>query len=511
MTDQQADAPLYAQGPVRVSNGLLAGCAAPENDDVSIFRNVPFAAPPIGARRWRPPVPVPDWQGVRDATAYSPACLQPVGDGLAMFGPPKGAALSEDCLYLNVWTPARTTGEKRPVMVWIHGGAFRVGAPDNPMYNAVNLSKAGVIVVSFNYRLNVLGSFAHPALTAASGQNASGNYSLMDQIAALRWVRKNIAGFGGDAGNVTVFGESAGSRSIAVLMASPLAEGLFDRAICQSGALRDVSLPLAAREAMGLEIAARLGCDTADDPLATLRAKPWQELCDAVTLDNNPIVDGWVVPDDPCALYAEGRIHRVPTIIGVNADEGTMFTQMDPDRFETAEKYRAFLTEKFGDEAGAIFDEYPAATDAAALDAIARLSTDQRMALPARTHARLLSKAGIPNWSYFFTHVPPWRGGRVMGAHHGAEIPYIFGSGVKCGQFGSYPNAEEQALSDTMIGYWTNFAAKGDPNGPGLPHWPGFEAKSGPYLELGDTVRAGTNLLKPQLDFLESLRTDQTV
>ena len=504
-------APLHAQGPVRVSNGLLAGCAAPEDDGVSTFRNIPFAAPPVGARRWRPPVPAPDWDGVRGATAYGPDCLQPVGDNLAMFGPPRGADLSEDCLYLNVWTPACAAGEKLPVMVWIYGGAFRVGAPDNPMYNAVNLSKAGVVVVTFNYRLNVLGSFAHPALTAASGHNASGNYALMDQIAALRWVRRNIAAFGGDAGNVTVFGESAGSRSVAVLLASPLAAGLFDRGICQSGALRDVSLPLAEREAAGLEIAAKLGCDSAADPLAALRAEPWQELCDAVTLDNNPIVDGWVIPDDPRRLYADGKIHRVPMITGINADEGTMFTQMEADRFDTVDKYRAFLARKFGDEAAAIFDQYPAASDAEAPDAIARLSTDQRMALPARSHARLLSRAGIPNWSYFFTRVPPWRGGTKMGAHHGAEIPYIFGSGVKCGQFGPYPNAEDRTLSETMIGYWTNFAAHGDPNGPGLPHWPGFDAGSGAYMEIGKVVRAGTDMLKPKLDFLESLRTDRTV
>jgi para-nitrobenzyl esterase len=507
MDGHSAETPLYARGPVRVRNGSLRGCAAPEDDSVSTFKGIPFAAPPVGDLRWRPPAPAQDWDGVRDATSFGPACLQPVADSLAMFGPAKGAPLSEDCLYLNVWTPARSAGEKRPVMVWIFGGALRVGSADNPMYNAVNLAKAGVVVVTVTYRLNVLGGFAHPWLTAESENGASGNYGLMDQVAALRWVRENIGAFGGDAGNVTVFGESAGSRSIAVLMCSPLAEGLFDRGICQSGALRDVSSPREAREAQGIEIAAKLGCTS----LAALRAKPWHELFDALAMDNNPMVDGWVVPDDPRRLYAQGKIHSVPLIIGINADEGTMFTQGEAHQFDTVEKYRSFLGERFGGEAAAIFDAYPATTDSGALDAVAHLSTDQRMALPARRHAQWLSRAGIPCWFYYFTRTPPWRGGTRMGAHHGAEIPYIFGSGVKCGQFGSYPTDHDREISDTIMGYWTRFAATGDPNRPDLPRWPAFEADTHPYLEIGDTVAAGTELLKPQLDFLETLRTDRTV
>ena len=218
-----------ATGNVAVTGGLALGCAAPENDAVTVYRGLPYAAPPVGALRWRPPQPVTPWSGIRDATAFPPAAPQPPGGVISLFGARPDAKMDEDCLYLNLWTPAQAAEDRLPVMVWIHGGGFRVGAGDNLMYNGVKLASEGVVVVSFNYRLNVSGFLAHPALSAESGHGASGNYGLMDQIAALRWVCDNIAAFGGDPGNVTIFGESAGSRSVALLMAAPQARGLFHK------------------------------------------------------------------------------------------------------------------------------------------------------------------------------------------------------------------------------------------------------------------------------------------
>ncbi|MBL4722086.1 MAG: carboxylesterase family protein, partial [Alphaproteobacteria bacterium] len=320
--DRQDERPLHLRGPVRLKTGLVTGAATLENEAVSTFKGMPFAKPPVGALRWRAPEAPEPWSGVRDATSFAASCPQDAGGDIAMFGLPEEAPRSEDCLYLDVWTGARSAAERRPVMVWICGGGFYIGASSQPMYNGVCLAESGAVVVSVNYRVNVLGGFAHPALSAESGVGASGNYALMDQSAALRWVQDNIAAFGGDPDNVTIFGESAGSRSVALHMISPLSRGLFHRGICQSGGLRNVDGSLAAREAMGLEIAAKLGCDKAADPLAALREKPWVELANAVDFSSNPFVDGWVVPDDPQKMYEAGDVASADMIVGVNANEG---------------------------------------------------------------------------------------------------------------------------------------------------------------------------------------------
>ncbi len=502
-----SDGPLHEAGPVSVTGGLVAGCAAPENEGISVFRGLPYAAPPTGDLRWRPPSPLIPWSGIRDATSFGPACPQPPGGLISMFGIKENAPTDEDCLYLNVWTPARSFAQRLPVMVWIHGGGFRIGAADNPMYNGVNLAAAGVVVVSLNYRLNVLGGFAHPALSQESRKGASGNYGLMDQIAALRWVQDNIAAFGGNPNNVTIFGESAGSRSVSVLVASPQARGLFHRGICQSGALRDVSGSLAEREAMGLEIAAKLGCDKSDDPIAALRSKTWRELHDAMPFDSNPIVDGWVIPEDPRALYEQGNTAKVPLIIGVNADEATIFDRTAKADFNTVAKYRARISRDFGDAAPKILAAYAAPEDADAYNAMIALRTDQRMSLPARTQADWLCDAGVPCYFYHFTRVPPWKAGEALGAHHGAEIAYEFGGGVRCGQFTANADLSDtdRCLTDAIMGYWTNFAATGDPNGDELPAWPRYESGTEAYLELGDTIGAGTQLRGSELDVLEGL------
>lgn len=492
-------------GPITVTGGLIAGCGARENEAVSVFRGLPYAAPPVGELRWRPPQPPLPWQGVRDATLFGPACPQPPGGVISMFGIKDSASTDEDCLYLNVWTPASANTKPLPVMVWMHGGGLRVGSADNPMYNGVNLAAKGVVVVSLNYRLNVLGGFAHPGLSAESENNASGNYGLMDQIAVLRWVRENISSFGGDPANVTIFGESAGSRSIALLTVVPQARGLFHRAICQSGMLRDVSGSLADREAMGLEIAAQLGCDKSADPIAALRDQPWEALYDAVTFDSNPFVDGWVIPEDPCALYAQGKAADVPMLIGTNADEATMFEMPNVAEFDTLEKYKARLSRDFGDHAASVLSAYPASDDETAYRAMMALRTDIWMTLPVRRSIRWLADAGVPCYFYHFTRIPPWKAGEVLGAHHGAEIAYEFGGGVKCGQF--KPDAVladvDQRLSNVIMDFWVNFARSGDPNAAELPNWPSYDSNTESYLELGDTIQPGSQLRHAALDTLE--------
>ncbi len=505
----ESERPLYEAGPVAISGGSIAGSGAPENEAISLFLGLPYAAPPVGDLRWRPPqAPVP-WSGLRDATAFPPSAPQPPGGVISLFGTRYGAARDEDCLYLNVWTPAREASPKMPVMVWIHGGGFRVGAADNPMYNGVNLAAKGVVVVTLNYRLNVFGGLAHPALSAESGNQASGNYALMDQIAALRWVRDNIAAFGGDADNVTIFGESAGSRSVALLVAAPHARGLFHRGICQSGALRDVSDSLAEREAMGLEIAGKLGCDKSSDPAAALRAKSWEDLHNAIAFDSNPFVDGWVVPEDPRTLYARSDIAKVPLIIGINADEATMLDGASKTDFKTKEKYEAIVRRDLGARAESVLAAYPASSDEDAYGAMMALRTDQRMTLPARQQARWLNDAGIPAYFYYFTRVPPWKAGETMGAHHGAEIAYAFGGGVRCGHFDKDADLSETdvALTEAIMRYWTSFATSGDPNHAGSPEWPPFVHESEGYLELGNDIHAGVSLRGDCLDILEGLPT----
>jgi para-nitrobenzyl esterase len=505
--DQRDDRPLYLRGAVQLENGLVAGAAAPENEEISTFKGLPFAKPPVGERRWRAPEPPESWDGVRDATKFAPSCPQDSGGDIAMFGLPDDAPKSEDCLYLDVWTGAQTGAERRPVMVWFCGGGFYIGASSQPMYNGVCLAESGAVVVLVNYRVNVLGGFAHPALSAESGHGASGNYALMDQSASLRWVRDNIAAFGGDPDNVTIFGESAGSRSVALHLISPLSRGLFHRGICQSGGLRNVNGSLATREDMGLEIAAKLGCDKAADPLAALRAQSWESLAGALDFDSNPFVDGWVVPDDPQSLYEAGDVAAAQMIVGVNGNEGGLFTRNYAESFASVEKINAVWAHAHGDKAEAVAALYPADGDGAAFDAMTAYEGDIRYAAPARNLARLLVDAGVPVYFYHFTHTPPWRVGRALGAHHGAELAYIFGGGVRCGQFkyDGYKAQSDRTLSLAMRAYWANFAATGDPNQAGSPHWPCYDRQGGAYIDFGEepTVRDGFGVAA--LDKLEAV------
>ena len=359
---------------VRTAAGLVEG-ATDQTTGVRSFLGVPFAAPPVGDLRWRPPQPPAAWEGVRKATSFGPRCMQAPIFGDMIFRD----EVSEDCLYLNVWTPARSADDRLPVMVWIYGGGFQAGSASEPRQDGSHMAQKGVVVVSFNYRLGIFGFFAHPELTAESPHKASGNYGLLDQVAALEWVRKNIAAFGGDPGNVTIFGESAGSFSVSALMASPLAKGLFEKAIGESGAFFTAGSQtlapkdLAASEAAGEKFAQSAGAAS----LAELRAKPADAVLQAAIKGQwfSPNVDGYMLPTDAYAIFSAGRQNDVPLLAGWNADEVRGSVTLAKEK-TTAASFSAKVKQRFGEDASAILEAYPASTDAQALESAASLASD---------------------------------------------------------------------------------------------------------------------------------------
>ena len=483
--------PLHEKGPVRLDSGLISGTGSPVDKDVSVFRGIPYAQPPVGALRWKPPLPVKPWKGVRPATMFGPAAPQTPSTG---GGITEDIWQDEDCLYLNVWTPAKSANEKRPVMVWIHGGGFQIGSTSMPSYDGVRLAQKGVVVVSINYRLHYFGQFAHPWLTEESEHKASGNYSLLDQIQALKWVQANIREFGGDPDRVTLFGESAGSRSITLLVASPLARGLFHRGICQSGAVRDVSTPREIRERQCMQIVEKLGVKS----LEALRKVPWEDFSRAGEMDANPIVDGWVIPRDPAVLYAEGDLNNVPLIIGINADEASLF--LVRSKIDTPEKYTSYIKRVHADRADKILEAYADIAQSDVKEAMNRISTDSTMLLPALKQARWLEKTGVPAYFYFFTRIPPTPLGKAAKVHHGAEIPYVMG--LLTERWGKAESVDLD-LSTAMMTYWTRFAESGDPNAEGLPRWPVYNSQTDAYLDLGNEIKAGTALQKDKTSLWE--------
>jgi len=490
--------------PVAVDGGLVSGAADGGVAAITVFYGIPYAAPPVGPLRWRPPAPVASWQGVRPAMAFGPPAPQGETATISVFAPPLSRPVSEDCLTLNIWTPAEAPGDRLPVMVFIHGGGFRIGAGSLAGYDGALLAAEGAVVVTFNYRLNVFGAFAHPALTAESECGASGNYGLLDQVALLHWLQRNIAGFGGDPDRVTVFGESAGARAIALHTVSPLADGLFHRGVCQSGALRDVSIPLAEREALGVEIAKALSC-TGPDALKRLRMQPHAALLGTSAFDSNPIIDGYFMPEDPVALYRAGRLNPVSLMIGANAEEGSLFLQPQADALSTAAGFDAHMT-SFYDGPGPIAEFYRPAAAAAGYAAAVHHFSDRNFIGPARRHAGFAASAGRPAYCYYFSRVPPGRIGDRYGCHHGAELPYVFGLGT---QFGrpepGAGEAKDQALTLAVMGYWRRFAETGDPNGGDAPHWPVCETDAGPVMELGDRIDPAEWPRAAGLDMLTSI------
>jgi para-nitrobenzyl esterase len=449
------------QETVRLDSGLITSDPGADTS-VRVFKGIPFAAAPVGALRWRPPAPVLRWDGVRRADQFPPTCPQPARTGaLAQLATSfRLGPSSEDCLYLNIWTAARSATARLPVMVWLPGGAFTTGGGSGLVFDGESLAKRGVVLVTVNYRLGVMGFLAHPELTNESERRASGNYGLMDQIAALQWIQRNITAFGGDRTRITLFGQSAGASSVWYLMASPLAKGLFQRAIGQSaggtaGLLAlDAPLSRASAEVAGLRFATSIGVGS----IAELRTRPFEQLVQkAGVASMAPIVDGWLLPEDPRAVFRGRRQHHMPLLVGSNADDG----RQQP---LTAEAYVAGSKERYGALFDAYMRLYPGATTAeanASQDAFAPDARAWRVWNWADLHARSVTSTFL----YYFTRKAP-AGAPSSGAYHGAELYYVFHNQHLYRQEWT---AWDRTLADTMSSYWINFAARGDPNGRGLP------------------------------------------
>ena len=456
---------------VRLDTGLVSGApaAAP---GVRVYKGIPFAAPPVGALRWREPQPPAHWDGVRAATEFGDVCIQPPGQDrlniAAMEGSPP---MSEDCLYLNVWTPATAASDRLPVMVYFFGGAFTEGSGSVPLYDGTALAAKGAVVVTMNYRLGAFGFFVHPALTADSSHNASGNYGIMDMLASLEWVKRNAAAFGGDPGNVTLFGQSAGAMAIASLIASPRGEGLFQRAIAQSIMGPGVApgmTTLDEAEARGLAAANEAGVGTAE----ALRAMAADQVV-ARFRSAGMIVDGWAIPEDPAIVYAEGRQNPVDVLFGANKDESFFPARTTPEQFREQAQGR------FGELADRYLATYPHATNEEAGIASAETFRDQTF-WNARRYAEYQRGRGNEAYVFFFAQNPPAPAGQPpLPATHASEVPYVFDN---LGQLPLFPDrsvpdlaaasAADLKVADQVSSYWVNFARSGDPNGASLPPWP---------------------------------------
>ncbi|MFV0438386.1 MAG: carboxylesterase/lipase family protein [Desulfopila sp.] len=494
-----------APDTVEVEGGRVKGV---HKDGLAIFKGIPFAAPPTGDLRWQAPRPVTSWEGVLQADHFGPACPQIVFPDIASLQNSVGEQ-AEDCLYLNVWTPVASRKEKLPVMVWIHGGGFAIGAPSIANYDGKNIAAKGVVFVSVAYRLGALGFLAHPELSAENELGVSGNYGLLDQIAGLQWVQRNIAAFGGDPGNVTVFGESAGAISVSILCASPLARGLFHRAISQSGGnfgpvkkQRGSGIQnLKGAERQGVAFAGRMGATS----IAELRKiSPERFLQDTETAQIGgfwPICDGCLIPGDQYKLYKKGKYNDVDVIIGTNADEGALFVETI-----TAARYKAFLTKQFGFFARKAEKLYPATTDTIALQSARNIFRDTAFAWPAWTWARLQEKTGTANvYLYSFTQRQPERkrGESLPAASHADDINYVFGHVQENFNF-AYTD-EDRQLSAVMMDYWVNFAKTGTPNATGLPEWPKFHGGKKDVLHLqGPVPSPGPVANIAQLKFMDT-------
>jgi len=490
--------------PVQLDSGLVQGDVV-EGTTVQVFRGIPYAAPPVGDRRWREPAPVAAWEGVRPATTFGHICHQ--GPALAaMTGEPLPER-SEDCLVLNVWTAAIGKETKQPVMVWIHGGGLTLGWGHQRGYDGTRLAQQGVVFVSINYRIGALGFLAHPLLNAEAG--VSGNYGLKDQVAALEWVQRNIEAFGGDPGNVTIFGESAGGTSVHALLASPRSKGLFHRGIAQSPWVTDSNYARLHEAGRLHEAQPTVGSATESgrawidanfdtvDSVAALRALPAEGVFAAQQRGYAVAVtiDGAFMPDHAAEVIARGEQMDVPVIAGTNTDEGTIFLRALP--FNTPEAFRAAMQEGFGDHAPSVLTLYPV-TDAASLMAAKnQFITDNWFVQGTRNLLAGMSAVSAKGWHYHFsrrsTETP------ILGAFHGMEIGYAFGN------LGPGATPEDRNLSDAMMRYWVAFAKTGDPNVDGLPAWPEYKPDSDLHLELGDEIKAGAHYRKEAVDVLNTI------
>ncbi len=499
----------HASSLVRTDAGLVEG-TAPNAVGVAAFMGVPYAAPPVGALRWRPPQPAAHWNDVYQATAFGPPCWA------TPLGPPAAGAPqpSEDCLTLNVWTPAlgdaRARTRPKAVMVWIHGGGFVFGSSSDPESDGTELASHDVVMVSMNYRLGAFGFLAHPALDAEGG--SSGAYGLEDQVAALRWVNRNIAAFGGDPGNVTVFGQSAGAHAIGILMAAPSARGLFQKAIIESGAWWDSehgslsTHPEALAE--GVALASRLGVRTA----AGLRAIPadqlnsvtaWNPATDPGLTSFTPSIDGHFLLQSPARAFVEGTQPKIPLLGGWNDREDLPIFDPRDLPHATPGQFRSAATEQFGADWIGLFDYlYPSGSEAHATASADQLSGDLVIAQQTwEMLARQWLTSPAPVYVYQFSYSSPYQPVPI----HTAELPFVFGTLLPNGNEAS--NAD-RGFSDLLMSYWTNFAKHGTPNGAGLPEWPAYRGPGSTVMHLDNASTAGPEYGTFRFGFIAAYRND---
>lgn len=494
------------QTQVRIDAGLVEGTAT---GGVLSFKGIPFAAPPVGALRWQPPKEVAPWTGVRKTVDYGPDCMQEV---FPMEDAPSRVTPAEDCLYVNVWHPQRATSQKLPVMLWVYGGGFVNGGSSPAVYDGSEFARSGVVLVSFNYRLGRFGIFAHPALSAEQPTGPQVNYGLMDQIAALKWVRKNIAAFGGDPSNVTIFGESAGGMSVLTLMTTPLAEGLFHKAIVQSGGGRLAMLrPRAIRgtpdsaEAVGLAFARKFGIEgEGADALAKLRTLPAAELAKNVSLMTlmsgdptyigGPVQDGEIIVGAPSEVFAAGKGARVPLMIGA--------TSMDVGFLQAKTMDEIFAP--FGARASEARTIYNPTHSTNVQEVALRVGGDQLMVESARHVARVLAARGQPVYHWRFSYVAESKRKLWPGAPHASDIPFVFNT--VAARYGKDSTQNDAAAARAMHAYWVAFARHGKPQVEGQPQWPAYDEKSDVIMDFRDTGPVvGPDPWKVRLDLAESL------
>jgi para-nitrobenzyl esterase len=467
---------------IRVKGGLLTGL---KEDHIFKFYGIPYATPPTGELRWREPQPLSPWSESREANVFGPISYQiGISPGIE-----RGSKESEDCLYLNIWTPSVIQGDGLPVMVWIHGGGFMNGSGSLSWYDGTKLAQEGIVLVTINYRLGPLGNLVHPGLEAESKSGRSGNYGVLDQIAALEWLQENVSGFGGNPQNVTIFGQSVGAMSVGLLCTSPRAEGLFHKAICQSGGMLMVPREIPYDEALqqGLEMQKALGMSS----IKEMREIPPEKLISLTRvlmakdempkkLRFAPVIDDIVIRDQEKTLRDRAR---VPLMIGSNKDEATFFKpKMQPINIDY---YKMVVKNYFGDKSSSILDAFHAGSDEEAEKHFLHLHTYNLFTVPAHDIARKLSALGGTVYIYRFNRLAIQNQASGIGVSHGEEIPYVFGHTHREGY-----TSEDHKISEAIMKYWTQFAKMGNPNRQGLPVWPRFTLESSQYLAMDDEVTA---------------------
>ncbi|CAH0996115.1 Fumonisin B1 esterase [Emticicia aquatica] len=490
---------------IRIENGNISGIRG-KNPNVLVYKGIPYAAPPVNELRWKTPQPVTNWEGIRKCEAFSASAIQnkpvPFMMYTAEFLAPQ-EPLSEDCLYLNVWTAAKSSAEKRPVIVWIHGGAFTSGSGSVPLYDGENMAKKGAIFVTINYRLGIFGFLSHPDLTKESEYNASGNYAILDMIAALKWVKKNIAAFGGNPQNVTIAGQSAGAFGINVLMASPLAKGLFHRVIAESGGIFGLTRKtpsLAEAELVGVKLAEKMQANS----IATLRIKPADELLKLNGAMNSPIIDGYVLTEQVHEIFEKNKQNDVPLLTGWNA--GDRFPRQ---KVLNAIDFKIDAEKKYGELSNDFLKVYPANTDEEAKESQNAMDGDILFSWQNYTWAKLQSSKGKNKaFLYHFSHVPPqFSDKQDFGAFHSAEFGYALHTLHKWNR----PfQASDKILEEQMSSYWVNFAKNGNPNAKGLPDWQAFDSTNPQVMEFGKTPIYSKLPSKEQLAFWDKYFMEQS-